>query len=200
MSSIITIRNLLNDVLLEEPDSVLIDNLIQSFPTLFEFMNITYPQIINKLNISSEKARQITSIVTLIKELYKDETLDKVIKTPLDIVESFLYEYRYKSKEHFIGVFLNTKNRIIHKEIISIGSLNASIVHPREVFNAAIRHCSASLICVHNHPSGDPNPSQEDIQTTKRLVEAGNIIGIDVLDHIIIGENRYYSLKEHGHM
>ena len=83
---------------------------------------------------------------------------------------------------------------------ISMGSLNASIVHPREVFRAAIKRSSASIICVHNHPSGDPTPSPEDIQLTHRLVEAGTIIGIEVLDHVIIGDQRFISLKEQGFM
>ncbi|MNM59149.1 hypothetical protein D3C81_703940 [compost metagenome] len=95
---------------------------------------------------------------------------------------------------------MNTKNRVIFKEVISIGSLNAAIVHPREVFRAAIKRCSASLICAHNHPSGDSTPSPEDVNLTKRLVAAGEIIGIEVLDHVIIGGNQFYSLKEHGHI
>ncbi|MGO4119089.1 JAB domain-containing protein [Rhizobium ruizarguesonis] len=92
-------------------------------------------------------------------------------------------------------LFLNTKNRLICKETVSIGSLNAAIVHPREVFRAAIKRCSASLICAHNHPSGDATPSTEDLILTKRLREAGEIIGIEVLDHVIIGGNRFYSLE-----
>lgn len=83
---------------------------------------------------------------------------------------------------------------------LSMGSLNASIVHPREVFRAAIKRSSASIVCVHNHPSGDPTPSPEDIQLTHRLVEAGTIIGIEVLDHVIIGDQRFISLKEEGFM
>lgn len=89
---------------------------------------------------------------------------------------------------------------MIFKEVISIGSLNAAIVHPREVFRAAIKRCSASLICAQNHPSGYSTPSKEDITLTKRLVEAGEIVGIEVLDHIIIDRNNFVSLKEHGLM
>lgn len=95
-------------------------------------------------------------------------------------------------------LFLNSKNHIIAQETLSMGSLNASIVHPREVFRAAIKCSSASIVCAHNHPSGDPTPSPEDIQITKRLIEAGAIVGIDVLDHIIIGDGTYVSLKEKG--
>lgn len=120
-----------------------------------------------------------------------------VLKTHFDLLEP---ELRYATKEHFICLFLNTKNRVIFKEIISIGSLNAAIVHPREVFRAAIKRCSASLICAHNHPSGDPNPSPEDVELTKRLARAGEIVGIEVLDHLIIGGNTFVSLKEKGLM
>lgn len=95
---------------------------------------------------------------------------------------------------------LNTKNHVLAQETLSMGSLNASIVHPREVFRAAIKRSSASIVCVHNHPSGDPTPSPEDIQLTHRLVEAGTIIGIEVLDHVIIGDQRFISLKEEGFM
>jgi DNA repair protein RadC len=107
-------------------------------------------------------------------------------------------ELRYLQKEHFVCLFLNTKNQVIARETLSIGSLNASIVHPREVFREAIRRSSASLVCVHNHPSGDPTPSPEDVQITRRLADAGKLIGIDVLDHVIIGDCQYVSLKEQG--
>jgi DNA repair protein RadC len=109
-------------------------------------------------------------------------------------------ELRYLQKEHFVCLFLNTKNQVISQETLSVGTLNASLVHPREVFRAAIKCSSASLICVHNHPSGDPTPSPEDIGLTRRLVEAGELIGISVLDHIVIGDRKFVSLKEQGFM
>ncbi len=92
----------------------------------------------------------------------------------------------------------STKNKAIHSEIVSIGTLNASIVHPREVFRPAILHASNSVIVVHNHPSGDPTPSNDDIELTKRLAEAGKILGIELLDHVIVGNGSYISLKERG--
>lgn len=97
-------------------------------------------------------------------------------------------------------LFLNTKNQVLHKQTIFIGSLNASIVHPREVFKEALRRSAASIICFHNHPSGDPTPSREDIEVTKRLAECGKIIGIEILDHLIIGDQKYISLKEKGYL
>ncbi len=104
---------------------------------------------------------------------------------------------RYLEKEEFRTIFLDTRNRVIESATISIGTLNSSIVHPREVFRAAIRAGSAGVILAHNHPSGDPAPpSPEDIAITKRLVRAGALIGIEVLDHVIIGDNLYISFKE----
>lgn len=103
-------------------------------------------------------------------------------------------------EENFIIVCLNTKNKIVGVHIISIGNLNSSIVHPREIFKAAMLNNAAGIICLHNHPSGDPEPSRDDKETTERIVEAGKVIGINVLDHIVIGENRYISFKERGLM
>ena len=121
-----------------------------------------------------------------------------VVRSPGDAAALLMEDLRYLQKEHFVCLFLNTKNQVTAKETLSMGSLNASLVHPREVFRAAIKRGSASLICAHNHPSGDPEPSREDIALTNRLVEAGNIIGIDVLDHLIIGDGIFISLKERG--
>lgn len=112
----------------------------------------------------------------------------------------YMEELRYKKKEIFRVIFLNTKNLIISHKDISEGSLNASIVHPREVFVEAIRKNSNKIIVMHNHPSGDPTPSREDHAITKRLVEAGKIIGIEVLDHVIIGDGIYYSFREHANI
>lgn len=112
-----------------------------------------------------------------------------------EIAERFL---EGADREHFVVMCLDTKNRVNALNTVSIGTLNSSQVHPREVFKPAILANSASIILVHNHPSGDPTPSQEDITVTKRLSEAGQILGIQVFDHIILGDERYVSLKERG--
>ncbi len=104
-------------------------------------------------------------------------------------------EFRNCDREKFIAVHLNTKNQIISYEVVSVGSLNASIVHPREVFKGAILSNAASVIICHNHPSGDPNPSKEDTQLTNRLEEAGKILGIEILDHVIFAGSNFYSFK-----
>jgi DNA repair protein RadC len=103
-------------------------------------------------------------------------------------------------REHFRAVLLNTKNRILGVRTISIGSLNASIVHAREVFKAAVAESAQAIVLVHNHPSGLPEPSTEDIVVTERLAEAGRILGIEVLDHIVLGSQGFVSLKEMGHL
>jgi DNA repair protein RadC len=107
-------------------------------------------------------------------------------------------EMRWLQKEHFRMLLLNTKHHVLAIPTISIGSLSAAIVHPREVFREAIRSSAAAIILAHNHPSGDPTPSAEDTQLTKRLVEIGKLMDITVLDHIIIGDGRYLSMKEKG--
>src|SRR5690625_219707 len=118
------------------------------------------------------------------------------VKSPEDGADFVMEEMRSLKQEHLVALFLNTKNQIIHRQTIFIGSLNASIVHPREIFREAVKRSAASIICAHNHPSGDPTPSQEDIHVTRRLVEAGKIMGIEVLDHLVIGNNCFISLKE----
>jgi len=120
------------------------------------------------------------------------------ITSPAQAASLFMEELRYKKKEYFTIAMLNTKNHLIAKEEISIGSLSASIVHPREIFTLPVRKSAASIILYHNHPSGDPSPSQEDLAVTRRLVDGGNILGIAVRDHLIIGDGCYFSFREKG--
>ncbi len=120
------------------------------------------------------------------------------ITSPRQAADLFMEELRYKKKEYFKILLLNTKNHIISKEEISVGSLSASIVHPREIFNIPLRKSASSVILFHNHPSGDPSPSQEDLEVTRRLVDAGNILGVAVRDHIIIGDGCFFSFREKG--
>lgn len=143
------------------------------------------------------KACQIIAAVELGKRIALTTKVNNYkIKSPDDVSNLLMEEMRYLNKEMFNILLLNTKHDVIAIENISIGSLNASIVHPREVFNRAIKRSSSAIILAHNHPSGDPKPSGEDINITKRLIEAGTIIGINVLDHIIIGDGVYFSMKE----
>ena len=117
------------------------------------------------------------------------------LRSPVDVFEATA-DLRLLSKEHFVGLYLNTRNRLLARETISVGSLNVSVVHPREVFQPALQHSAASMIVVHNHPSGETDPSDDDIAISRRLVEAGDLLGIAVLDHVIVGRSGYTSLKE----
>ncbi|MEA4848586.1 MAG: DNA repair protein RadC [Clostridiaceae bacterium] len=149
--------------------------------------------------IGQAKAAQLKAAIELGKRLAAYEPGgDKPVKCPQDVAALLMEEMRYLKKEHMKLVLLNVKCNLISVEEISVGSLNASIVHPREVFNPAIRKSSASIIMVHNHPSGDPTPSSEDAAITERIAEAGKLIGIELVDHIIIGDGKYISMKEKG--
>lgn len=107
----------------------------------------------------------------------------------------------FDDRETFVALLLNTKNRIIKKEVVSFGSLNANIVHPREVYKEAILNGAARIAVAHNHPSGDPYPSNEDLELTKKLYEVGEVIGIPLIDHVIVGEDgQFYSFKERGNI
>ena len=119
------------------------------------------------------------------------------IKSSRDIYQLFSYLSK-ETKEHFIAIHLDTKNKIICVDTISVGSLTSSIVHPREVFKSVLLSSAASIAIVHNHPSGTPEPSSDDINITKRLKEAGDFLGIPIIDHIIIGNGSYISLLEKG--
>lgn len=139
--------------------------------------------------------------VTFGRELVREDLADYISSTrftsPRQVYELFS-ELRFEAKEHFITLHLDGKNRIVCFDRVSVGSLNQSIVHPREVFRGAILSSAAAIILLHNHPSGDPAPSQEDRSITKRLVEAGNLIGIRILDHVIVGDGQYLSFVESG--
>ena len=133
------------------------------------------------------------------RALQKGIGVRPVISCPTETVP-LLADIKEKRKEFFMCLYLNARNQLIHKEVISIGSLSASIVHPREVFQVAVSHSAASIILAHNHPSGDVSPSKDDIELTRRLIKAGEIMGIEVLDHVIISAMDFVSLKERGLM
>ena len=120
------------------------------------------------------------------------------IQTAQDVFNYFVDELQDKKKEHFYSLYLDTKNRIIEEKLVSKGILNASLIHPREVFNPAIKASANSIILVHNHPSGDHTPSREDEEVTKMLFNAGDMLGITVLDHVVVGKDGFTSLKEKG--
>lgn len=145
------------------------------------------------------KAAQVKAALELGRRLIcLEPDLKPVIRSPQEACNLVMEEMCYLDREHFRVILLNTKNRVLSMETVSIGSLNSSLVHPREVFKRAVQRSAAGLILVHNHPSGDPTPSSEDIEITRRLCEAGRVIGIEVLDHIVIGDHVFVSFKEKG--
>ena len=149
--------------------------------------------------IGLAKAAQIKACFELgRREELEPELKNFDIKDPEAVVKAIRASIKDKAKEHFKLILLNPRNKIIGISTISIGTLNASLVHPREVFKDAIMHSAASVVLAHNHPSGDPDPSEDDLTITKRLIEAGKILGIEVLDHIVIAKNGLFSFKERG--
>ncbi|MFJ8067949.1 DNA repair protein RadC [Peribacillus sp. NPDC096447] len=185
----------------EESVLQLSGRLINSFKGLRLLKEASVEELTVIKGIGEAKAIQILASVELGRRINNLNDQDRyVIRSPEDGANYCMEEMRFLSQEHFVCLYLNTKNQVLQKTTVFIGSLNASIVHPREVFKEAFKRSAASIICLHNHPSGDPSPSREDIEVTKRLVECGKIIGIAVLDHIIIGEHKYVSLKEKGYL
>ncbi|MNW38754.1 hypothetical protein D3C74_158280 [compost metagenome] len=194
------LKSLLAHSLREKPGSYIVEEILNRFPTFSELIDITEQELLAIEGIGKTKAKQIVATLKLSQIISAPTPSIKKVRSPNDVYKLLEPEFRHLKQEQFICLFLNTKNGVIGKEIISIGSLNASIVHPREVFRPAIKRSSASIICAHNHPSGNPEPSPEDISITARLKESGEIIGIEVLDHIVVGDYSFVSLKERGLM
>ncbi|MDI9440226.1 RadC family protein [Candidatus Darwinibacter acetoxidans] len=177
----------------------LAEKLLARFGSLPNLAAASFEELTAVRGIGPAKAADILAAFELAKRLAESRMeFQGVVNCPADAAQLVLRELSLADKEHFVIIMLNTKNRVIAKKTVSIGHLQASLVHPREMFKEAIKRSSAALILVHNHPSGDLTPSKEDISTTERLREAGAVLGIDVLDHIIVGDNRYFSFREHG--
>ncbi len=175
--------------------------LLKHFEGLRMLTNATVEEITSISGIGKAKAAQIIAAMELGRRINRLTYDDRyTIRSPQDGANYVMDEMRFLSQEHFVCLYLNTKNQVLHKQTVFIGSLNASIVHPREVFKEAFKRSAASVICAHNHPSGDPTPSREDIEVTKRLTECGKMLGIELLDHLIIGDQKYVSLKEKGYV
>jgi DNA repair protein RadC len=166
-----------------------------------QLSQINSTQLMKVHGIKESKAAQILACFEIARRLESFNSVEKPkISSPEDVYRRLFPRMREQKKEMFIELCLDTKNQILKEEVISVGSLNANVVHPREVFKLALTESAAHIIVAHNHPSGDPAPSREDIEITKKLVETGNIMGITVLDHVIIGDGRHFSMKEAGHI
>jgi DNA repair protein RadC len=159
-------------------------------------MRQSFSRLLKFKGLGRVKVCQICAVAEIAKRITTGgpEVL-RVVTKPEDAAGLLLSRFSFQSKENFGILILDTKNQVKKEKVISIGSLNASIVHPREIFFEAIMESAASLILFHNHPSGDPTPSREDISLTRRLAKAGKLMGIDILDHLVIGQNNYASFK-----
>jgi len=177
------------------------EDLLSIFGDIHLLAQAPIEEILNCYGVGVTKAVQLKAAFELGRRLLTISPVNlPVIKSPADIFNLLNLNFQDLDREYFKVVHLNTKNQVIKIETTAIGILNSTPVHPREVFKTAIRISSASIILTHNHPSGDPSPSKDDIVLTDRLCESGKILGIAVLDHLIFGKGCYLSLKEAGYL
>lgn len=195
-----TLSNLPDEELLQVllPENA-VRELMCRYSSIPEALRDTCPkELVRIRGIGPIKARQLTAMCEIAKRLYQvTSPIPPVIRSPQDVFDR-MADMQYLKQEQFRVLLLNTKSGIVCEKIVSQGTINAALVTPREVFHKAVRLMAASVIIVHNHPSGDPSPSQDDIVLTKKMLEAGKIMDIAVLDHVIIGRGMYVSLKEKG--
>jgi len=169
----------------------LAQQIIQKFGK--DFLNITVDNLQKISGIGQAKALQITSAISLVKRYYADEKIKEIIIKNSQDVLSLTYDLRGKKKEYLVCLYLNARNALLKKEIVSVGLLDKTLLHPREIFYPAVEFNAASVILVHNHPSGDFSPCENDVQIVKKITQAGEIMGIPIIDFIIVSENGHYS-------
>lgn len=179
----------------EENAIVMSDRLITKYG-LGKLNELSLKELQEIKGIGPAKSMQIKALFEFNKRYNLAKRAGEPIKSARDVFEYVSQRLITNQQEHFMILLLDSKNRIVKDEVISIGTLNASIIHPREVFKLAIRENANSIILVHNHPSGDPEPSAEDEQITEKLFEAGELLNIKVLDHVIVGKDKFWSFKE----
>lgn len=167
---------------------------------LTNFKNLNYQKLIKIKGIGKAKACEILALIELGRRIYEPINIEQIIKctNPHNIINYFHYLFTNKKQEEFYVIYLDNKKRYIDKKLLFKGSINYSPVHPREIFKEAYLLSASFIICIHNHPSGDANPSKEDDITTSKIKEIGLIHGIILVDHIIIGSNSYYSYYENN--
>lgn len=172
-------------------------NVLYHLESLEDLKRISVHELLQINGIKMAKATTIVAAIELGKRLSSIHQEKKIkIKSPQDAYFLLHAELSHLEQEHFICLYLNTKSELIKKETIFIGTINQTLIHPREIYKSAIKLSAAAIIFIHNHPSGDSTPSKADIQATKALMETSPIMGIDLIDHIIIGQYEFYSLKE----
>ena len=179
--------------------AVSILNYSTAYPGLKGLNYLTMKELTKIKGIGRVKAIELLCLTELTKRMAKEMHRDSIkLMTPESVANYYMQDMRHLANEQVMLVMMDSKNRIIKDMIISEGTVNASIMPTREIYVHALKYEAVNIILIHNHPSGDPTPSAEDIRVTKRLYEVGNLIGISLMDHIIIGDNRYISLKEQG--
>ncbi|KGL38541.1 hypothetical protein BMT55_11995 [Listeria newyorkensis] len=178
----------------------LANKVIAKYSEIADMREATLQELTEINGIGLAKAAKVLAAIEISKRIGQQKVNTcPVIRGPQDGADLVMQEMSMLSQEHFHCVFLSTRNRLVHRETIFIGSLNSSVVHPREIFKQAMKYSAASVMCFHNHPSGDASPSSQDITVTKRLKKAGDLLGIPLIDHIIIGNNTFTSLKQEGY-
>jgi len=173
-------------------------DLLERFGGLAGLAQAGISELCSVPGIGTAKAAEIKAAIEVGRRHLKPTMAGASFCASQDVADFYRPRLRDRKKEEFRCVLLDTKNRFLREETVSTGSLTASLVHPRETFKAAVRESAAAVIFVHNHPSGDARPSQEDIALTRRLVQAGDLLGIRVLDHVIVGDGGHYSFRDSG--
>ncbi len=177
----------------------LAQHLLNSMGSLRAIATARPAELAQVKGIGLAKSAQLLAAVELGRRIALEEMGDQpLISRPEDVYTYLCHRLRDEKQEHVVVLLLNTKNRLIGDVTVTKGTLDSSLLHPREVYREAIRHSASSVILAHNHPSGDPTPSGEDVQITRRIYQAGQIVGIELLDHVVIGDGRWVSLKQQG--
>lgn len=168
---------------------------------LIGLQHLTLNELVQVRGVGKIKAIQLLCVVELSKRLSRQTKSGScTLKCPADVAGYFMEEMRSLETEHLYAVFLDASGRILHYRIIFIGTIQSSVANPREILRLALQYDTAHYVVLHNHPSGDPEPSPEDVRMTRRLKEASDLVGIPLMDHIIIGDNQYISLNERGYL
>ena len=179
----------------------LANRLIEHAGGLHGFTRLSVSALCHVAGIGRARAAQVIAAIELGRRTLVRDMIERPrLVTPRQVAAYLLPEYGSSAVEQFGILMLDSKNRVLRIKLLSVGSLNSTIVHPREVFREAAAAAAAAIILFHNHPSGDPTPSRDDVVLTRRLVEAGELMGIDVLDHVILADTRYFSFKEAGRL
>lgn len=198
--NIYSIKSALADALCVKEDSLVIQELFSRYATPYELLDVSESELINIKGVGPVTARRIVSTLKLARALNTPRANPHIIRSPKDVFELMRFEVGHRIVEEFWLLPLSTKNHVISREKISVGTLNCTVVGVREVYRTLLKRNAACWIGVHNHPSGDCTPSHEDIQLTEKLAAAGQLLNCELLDHIIISTDNYTSLKETGHI